>query len=125
MTIGGQSTRQFRRWEFACTAEEPIITRLWRKPSDVVLQGFAVAGVDRTKSQPNVRVPFHPPREELPSDLGTERLRSRAHEVWAPEDGHVDARRPWARCAMRAGCVWRLTGRYCGGLQSEPSAFSI
>jgi uncharacterized lipoprotein YddW (UPF0748 family) len=65
MTIGGQSTRQFRRWEFACTAEEPIITRPWRKPSDVVLQGFAVAGVDRTKSQPSVRVPFHPPREEL------------------------------------------------------------
>jgi hypothetical protein len=65
VTIRGQSTRQFRGGEFARGSKEPIITRLWRKPSDIVLQGFTVAGTDRTKNQANVRVPFHPPREEL------------------------------------------------------------
>ena len=41
-TIGSQSTRQFRRRKFACGAQEPIVTRSRRKPSDIVLQSLAI-----------------------------------------------------------------------------------
>jgi hypothetical protein len=40
-TVGGQCARQFRRRQFAGGAQEPIVARLRRKPSDIGLQGVA------------------------------------------------------------------------------------